>query len=120
MFWICAALSAAGILEPVICWRVAGEWADYRLRQLLRTDRLFFVKRAGWPRSAMCSRTAAIKPMRTKGGTETASGRFRTTIVSAPANPSMAGHNLATFHVTFRLYNALDRPQRPVKGNAAL
>jgi hypothetical protein len=42
MFWLCAALSAAGILESVICSCLAAELAGYRLRQLLRSGKLPF------------------------------------------------------------------------------
>jgi hypothetical protein len=48
MFWLCAALSAAGILEPVICSCVAAEWAGYRLHHLLRSDKLPLPIGAGW------------------------------------------------------------------------
>jgi hypothetical protein len=40
MFWLCAALSAAGVLEPVICSCLAAEMAGYRLRWLLHSDKL--------------------------------------------------------------------------------
>jgi len=48
MFCFCAALSAAGILEPVIFSCVAAEWAGYRLHQLLGSDKLPLPIEAGW------------------------------------------------------------------------
>ena len=48
MFWLCAALSAAGILEPVICSCVAAEWAGYQLQQLLGSDKVSFLSGVGW------------------------------------------------------------------------
>jgi hypothetical protein len=43
MFWLYAALSSAGILEPVICSCVAAELIGYRLQELVGTDRLPFL-----------------------------------------------------------------------------
>jgi hypothetical protein len=43
MFWLYAALSSAGILEPVICSCVAAEWIGYRLQELVGNDRLLFL-----------------------------------------------------------------------------
>jgi hypothetical protein len=46
MFWLCAALSAAGVLEPVICSCLVAEMAGYRLRRLLPNDKLAFLGRS--------------------------------------------------------------------------
>jgi hypothetical protein len=40
MFWVCAALSAAGVLEPVICSFLLVELTGYRLRRILQRARL--------------------------------------------------------------------------------
>lgn len=43
MFWLYAALSSAGILEPVLCSCVAAELIGYRLQELVGNDRLLFL-----------------------------------------------------------------------------
>ena len=40
MFWVCATLSAAGVLESVICSCLLAELAGYRVRRVLRRDQL--------------------------------------------------------------------------------
>jgi hypothetical protein len=40
MFWVCATLSAAGVLESVICSCLLAELAGYRVRRILRRDQL--------------------------------------------------------------------------------
>lgn len=42
MFWVCATLSAAGVLESVICSCLLAELAGYRVRRMLRRDLLSF------------------------------------------------------------------------------
>lgn len=39
MFWLCAALSAAGMLESAICSCLAAEWAGYWLQRLFPSVR---------------------------------------------------------------------------------
>jgi len=46
MFWFCAVLSAAGVLESVICSCLVAELADYWLHRLLRSDKLPFLSRS--------------------------------------------------------------------------
>lgn len=48
MFWLCAALSTAGILEPLLCSCVAAELVGYRLQQLLGSDNLPLLSGVGW------------------------------------------------------------------------
>src|SRR5258706_816599 len=45
MFWFSAALSAAGMLESVVCSCLVAELAGYWLHRLLHTDRLPFLSR---------------------------------------------------------------------------
>jgi sterol desaturase/sphingolipid hydroxylase (fatty acid hydroxylase superfamily) len=45
MFWFCAALSAAGVLESVICSCLVAEFAAYWLHRLLHSDKLPFLSR---------------------------------------------------------------------------
>jgi hypothetical protein len=45
MFWFCAALSAAGVLESAICSCLVAELAGYWLHRLLPSDRLPFLSR---------------------------------------------------------------------------
>jgi hypothetical protein len=42
MFWVCATLSAAGVLESVICSCLLADLAGYRVRRILRRDQLYF------------------------------------------------------------------------------
>ena len=46
MFWFCAALSAAGVLESVICSCLVAELAGYWLHGLLPSDKLPFLSRS--------------------------------------------------------------------------
>lgn len=45
MFWFCAALSAAGVLESVICSFLVAEFAGYWLHRLLPDNRLPLLSR---------------------------------------------------------------------------
>jgi hypothetical protein len=45
MFWFCAALSAAGVLESVVCSCLVAEFAGYWLHRLLPGDILPFLSR---------------------------------------------------------------------------
>jgi hypothetical protein len=40
MFWVCATLSAAGVLESVICSCLLAELAGYRVNRMLGRDQL--------------------------------------------------------------------------------
>jgi sterol desaturase/sphingolipid hydroxylase (fatty acid hydroxylase superfamily) len=46
MFWFCAALSAAGVLESVICSCLVAELAGYWLHGLLHSYKLPFLNRS--------------------------------------------------------------------------
>jgi sterol desaturase/sphingolipid hydroxylase (fatty acid hydroxylase superfamily) len=46
MFWFCAALSAAGVLESVICSFLVAEFTGYWLHRLLHCDKLPFLSRS--------------------------------------------------------------------------
>lgn len=43
MFWFCASLSAAGVLESVICSCLVAELVGYRLHRVLHSDTLLLV-----------------------------------------------------------------------------
>jgi hypothetical protein len=45
MFWFCAALSAAGVLESVICSFLVAEFAGYWLHRALPSNRLPLLSR---------------------------------------------------------------------------
>jgi hypothetical protein len=45
MFWFCASLSAAGVLESVICSCLVAELVGYRLYGVLHSDTLLVVSR---------------------------------------------------------------------------
>ena len=45
MFWFCSALSAAGILESVICSCLVAEFIGYWLHRLLHSDKLAWLSR---------------------------------------------------------------------------
>jgi sterol desaturase/sphingolipid hydroxylase (fatty acid hydroxylase superfamily) len=45
MFWFCAALSATGVLESVICSCLVAEFTGYWLHRLLHSDKLPFLSR---------------------------------------------------------------------------
>src|SRR5258707_14764828 len=45
MFWFCAALSAAGVLESVICSFLVAEFVGYWLHRLLPDNRLPLLSR---------------------------------------------------------------------------
>jgi len=45
MFWFCAALSAAGVLESVICSFLVAEFAGYWVHRALPSDRLPILSR---------------------------------------------------------------------------
>src|SRR5258708_36941951 len=46
MFWFCAALSAAGVLESVICSCLVAELVGYWLHRLLHSGKLPFLSRS--------------------------------------------------------------------------
>ena len=71
MVWFCAALSAAGVLESVICSCLVAELAGYWLHGLLHSDKLPFLNRSNMvhhlllygpmqPRWAECYKGATI------------------------------------------------------------
>ena len=45
MFWFCSALSAAGVLEAVVCSCLVAEFTGYWLHRLLHSDKLPFLSR---------------------------------------------------------------------------
>jgi hypothetical protein len=46
MLWLCAALSAAGVLKPIICSCLVAEMAGCWLRWLFHCDKLPFLSRS--------------------------------------------------------------------------
>jgi hypothetical protein len=45
MFWFCSALSAAGVLEPIICSCLVAEFASYWLHRLVHSYKLPLLSR---------------------------------------------------------------------------
>jgi sterol desaturase/sphingolipid hydroxylase (fatty acid hydroxylase superfamily) len=74
MFWFCAALSAAGVLESVICSCLVAELAGYWLHRLLHSDKLPFLSRGHMAHHLLLY--GPTQPMRTEHYRDATSGRF--------------------------------------------
>ena len=74
MFWFCAALSAAGVLESVICSCLVAELAGYWLHRLLHSDKLPFLSRGHMVHHLLLYRP--MQPMRAERYKDATSGRF--------------------------------------------
>jgi sterol desaturase/sphingolipid hydroxylase (fatty acid hydroxylase superfamily) len=74
MFWFCAALSAAGVLESVICSCLVAELAGYWLHRLLHSDRLPFLSRGHMVHHLLLY--GPMQPMRAEHYRDATRGRF--------------------------------------------
>ncbi len=74
MFWFCAALSAAGVLESVICSCLVAELAGYWLHRLLHSDKLPFLSRSHMVHHLLLY--GPMQPMRAERYKDATSGRF--------------------------------------------
>jgi sterol desaturase/sphingolipid hydroxylase (fatty acid hydroxylase superfamily) len=74
MFWFCAALSAAGVLESVICSCLVAELAGYWLHRLLHSDKLPFLSRSHMVHHLLLY--GPMQPMRAERYKDATNGRF--------------------------------------------
>jgi sterol desaturase/sphingolipid hydroxylase (fatty acid hydroxylase superfamily) len=74
MFWFSAALSAAGMLESVICSCLVAELAGYWLHRLLHSDRLPFLSRRHMVHHLLLY--GPLQPMRAAHYKDATRGRF--------------------------------------------
>lgn len=74
MFWFCAALSAAGVLESVICSFLVAEFAGYWLHRLLHSDRLPFLSRSHMVHHLLLY--GPLQPMRSESYKDATRGRL--------------------------------------------
>ena len=74
MLWFCAALSAAGVLESVICSCLVAELAGYWLHRLLHSDKLPFVSRSHMVHHLLLY--GPMQPMRAGHHKDATRGRF--------------------------------------------
>jgi sterol desaturase/sphingolipid hydroxylase (fatty acid hydroxylase superfamily) len=74
MFWFCAALSAAGVLESVICSCLVAELAGYWLHRLLHSDKLPVLSRSHMVHHLLLY--GPMQPMRAERYKEATSGRL--------------------------------------------
>lgn len=74
MFWFCAALSAAGVLESVICSCLVVELAGYWLHRLLHSDKLPFLSRSHMVHHLLLY--GPMQPMRAERYKDATRGRF--------------------------------------------
>ena len=74
MFWFCAALSAAGVLESVICSCLVAEFSGYWLHRLLHSDKLPFLSRNHMAHHLLLY--GPTQPMRADNYKDATHGRF--------------------------------------------
>jgi sterol desaturase/sphingolipid hydroxylase (fatty acid hydroxylase superfamily) len=74
MFWFCAALSAAGVLESLICSCLVAELAGYWLHRLLHSDKLPFLSRGHMVHHLLLY--GPMQPMRAEHYQDATRGRF--------------------------------------------
>jgi len=74
MFWFCAALSAAGVLESVICSCLVAELAGYWLHRLLHSDKLPILSRSHMVHHLLLY--GPMQPMRAERYKDATNGRF--------------------------------------------
>jgi sterol desaturase/sphingolipid hydroxylase (fatty acid hydroxylase superfamily) len=74
MFWFCAALSAAGVLESVICSCLVAELAGYWLHRLLHSDKLPVLSRSHMVHHLLLY--GPMQPMRAEHYKDATRGRF--------------------------------------------
>ena len=73
MFWFCAVLSAAGVLESVICSFLVAEFAGYWLHRLLHSERLPFLSRGHMAHHLLLY--GPLQPMRAENYKDATRGR---------------------------------------------
>lgn len=73
MFWFCAALSAVGVLESVICSFLVAEFAGYWLHRLLHSDGLPFLSRSHMAHHLLLY--GPLQPMRAESYKDATHGR---------------------------------------------
>jgi sterol desaturase/sphingolipid hydroxylase (fatty acid hydroxylase superfamily) len=74
MFWFCAALSAAGVLESVICSCLVAEFAGYWLHRLLHSEKFLLLSRNHIPNHLILY--GPTQPMRADSYKDATHGRF--------------------------------------------
>ena len=74
MCWFCAALSAAGVLESVICSCLVAEFAGYWLHRLLHSGKLSFLSRGHMLHHLLLY--GPTQPMRAEHYKDATRGRF--------------------------------------------
>jgi sterol desaturase/sphingolipid hydroxylase (fatty acid hydroxylase superfamily) len=74
MFWFCAALSAAGVLESVICSCLVAELAGYWLHRLLHSDKLPILSRSHMVHHLLLY--GPMQPMRAERYKDATNARF--------------------------------------------
>jgi len=74
MFWFCAALSAAGVLESVICSCLVAELTGYWLHRLLHSDKLPVLSRSHMVHHLLLY--GPMQPMRAEHYKDATRGRF--------------------------------------------
>jgi len=74
MCWFCAALSAAGVLESVVCSCLVAELAGYWLHRLLHSDKLPFLSRSHMIHHLF--QYGPMQPMRAEHYKDATGGRF--------------------------------------------
>ena len=74
MCWFCAALSAAGVLESVICSCLVAELAGYWLHRLLHSDKLPILSRSHMVHHLLLY--GPMQPMRAERYKDATNGRF--------------------------------------------
>jgi sterol desaturase/sphingolipid hydroxylase (fatty acid hydroxylase superfamily) len=74
MFWFCAALSAAGVLESVICSCLLAEFAGYWLHRLLHSEKLPQLSRSHMAHHLILY--GPTQPMRADSYMDATHGRF--------------------------------------------
>ncbi len=111
MFWFCAALSAAGVLESVICSCLVAELAGYWLHSLLHSDKLPFLSRSHIVHHLLLY--GPMQPMRAEHYKDATRARF-----SLGSCVDSAGHvdtNLSIgFFLFDRIFRTLAASHRPL------
>jgi sterol desaturase/sphingolipid hydroxylase (fatty acid hydroxylase superfamily) len=74
MFWFCAALSAAGVLESVICSCLVAEFAGYWLHRLLHSEKFPMLSRSHMAHHLILY--GPTQPMRADNYKDATHGRF--------------------------------------------
>ena len=92
MFWFCAALSAAGVLEPVICSCLVAEFAGYWLHRRLHSARTPFLSHSHLARHLL--RYGPLQATRADGHDGTIRPRFSPFDLLLRTRLNRPGHSL--------------------------